>query len=124
MPLASTAKPIGVLKVAWVPTPSETGVVLPLPASVLTLHRQGGSALSPAVAHLLGTMQPMAGAGLPPGQKYPGAHSVALALTEPAAQPKPGGAAQAPLQVELVSPTAAPKNPAGHGEGTEEPGGQ
>ena len=59
--------------------------------------------------------QGSAGAGLPPGQKRPSAHCcVALAaLVEPAAQPKPGGAAQAPEQAALASPGAAPYVPAG-----------
>ncbi len=54
-------------------------------------------------------MQGMAGAGVPPGQKYPTAHCVALAGdTDPAAHPLPGAALQAPEQVALVRLTAAP----------------
>ena len=87
-PLASAATPAGRLNVACVPTPSEKGVAAPLPASVLTFHTHGGSALSPAAPQFPGVRQGMAGAGLPPGQKYPGEHSVALAgLTDPAAHP-------------------------------------
>ncbi len=60
--------------------------------------------------------QGSAGAGLPPGQKLPTGHgALALAaLVEPAAQPKPGGAAQAPEQAEVASPGEAPNKPAAH----------
>jgi hypothetical protein len=37
-----------------------------------------------------------------------------LALTDPAAQPYPGGALHAPLQAGVDSPSSAPKYPAGH----------
>ena len=89
-------------------------MLLPLPASVLTFHTQGGSAASPGAAQFTGVRQGVAGAGLPPGQKYPGAHSVALAgEVEPAAHPYPGGALQAPLQLALSSPAPTPYTPAG-----------
>ena len=92
------------------------GVKLPLPARVFTFHTQGGSALSPTLAQFAGVMQGMAGAGLPPGQKYPTAHSVAFAGdTDPAAHPLPGAALQAPEQAALVRFTAAPKYPAAQG---------
>ena len=69
--------------------------------------------------------QGSAGAGVPPGQVNPGAHSVALpALTDPAAHPKPGAALQAPLQEGVDSPSAAPKYPAGQRRGVAVPGGQ
>ncbi len=106
--------PAGPLNVASVPAPFAKGVALPLPASMLTFHTQGGSALNPAAPQFPGVMQGVAGAGLPPGQKYPGAHSVALAgLTDPAAHPYPGGALQAPLQAGLPSPAPTPYTPAG-----------
>ena len=90
--------------------------MLPFPASVVTFHTQGGSALCPAAAQFARVMQGTAGAGLPPGQKYPGAHSVALpALTDPAAHPYPGAALQGPLQDALPRPDVAPKTPAGQG---------
>ena len=70
---------------------------------------QGGSALSPATAQFAGTMQDVAGAGEPPGQKDPTAQRVALAKdTDPAAHPLPGGAVQAPLHAALVRFTTAP----------------
>ncbi len=70
---------------------------------------QGGSALSPATAQFAGTMQGVAGAGEPPGQKYPTKQSVALVGdTDPAAHPLPGRAVQAPLHAALVRFTAAP----------------
>ena len=81
----------------------------PLPARVVTLHTQGGSALSPTTAQFAGVMQGVAGAGVPPGQKNPTAHNVAFAGdTDPAAHPLPGAALQAPEQVALVRFTAAP----------------
>ena len=70
---------------------------------------QGGSALSPATTQFAGTMQDVAGAGKPPGQKYPTGQRVALAGdTEPAAHPLPGRAVQAPLHAALVRFTTAP----------------
>ena len=51
-------------------------------------------------------------AGLPPGQKNPGSHSVAL-VVEPAAQPAPGSALQTPEQADEVRPAALPNTPAG-----------
>ncbi len=66
--------------------------------------------------------QGSAGAGLPPGQKSPGWHCVALAgEVEPAAQPAPGAAVQAPLQAEVVRPAALPYTPAGQRLQTEAP---
>jgi hypothetical protein len=59
--------------------------------------------------------QGSAGAGLPPGQKNPFWHCVALAaLVLPAAQPAPGAALQLPLQAAEVRPAALPYTPAGH----------
>ena len=82
---------------------------LPLPARVATFHTQGGSALSPTLAQFAGVMQGMVGAELPPGQKYPTAHSVAFAGdTDPAAHPLPGAALQAPEQVASVRFPSAP----------------
>ena len=49
-----------------------------------------------------------AGAGVPPGQKNPAAQRAGLALVEPAGQPEPGAALQAPLQEEKVRPVADP----------------
>ncbi len=107
-PEASIATPAGLLKEAAAPWPSAKDA-LPLPARVDTFHIHGGSALSPAVAQFAGVIQGMAGAGVPPGQKYPTAHSVAFAgETDPAAHPLPGAALQAPVQVALVRFTAAP----------------
>ena len=115
MPLQSAATPRGVLKRADVPAPSRKAAV-PFPASVVTFHKHTGSALRPAAPQLAGVMQGVAGAGLPPGQKRPGAHCVALAaLTEPAAHPKPGGALHGPLQEALARPGAAPNTPGGQG---------
>lgn len=79
-----------------------------MPASELTFHKQGGSAGSPLAPQLPGTRQGSAGAGLPPGQKNPGAHCVGAALTDPAAHPKPGDALQAPLHVACVCPVLLP----------------
>ena len=59
----------------------------PLPASVVTFHMHGGSALSPVALQLPGVPHGTAGAGLPPGQKCPTGHSAAAALVAPAAQP-------------------------------------
>ena len=59
------------MKVAAAPTPLAKGLQLPLPARVVTFHTQGGSALIPTPAQFTGVMQGMAGAGVPPGQKYP-----------------------------------------------------
>ena len=107
-PEASAATPTGQLKVATVPWPLAKDA-LPLPARVVTFHTQGGSALSPTPAQLAGVMQGMAGAGVPPGQKYPTLHRVAFAGdTEPAAHPLPGAALQAPVQLPLDSPAEAP----------------
>ena len=56
------------------------------------------------------------GAGLPPGQKVPGWHCVALAaLVLPAAQPKPGAAVQAPEHAGEARPGALPYTPVGQG---------
>ena len=108
-PEASAATPEGLEKVAAAPWPLAKGVVLPFPARVVTFHTQGGSALSPTTAQLAGVMQGMAGAGVPPGQKYPTLHRVAFAEeTDPAAHPLPGAALQAPVQLPLVSPAEAP----------------
>ena len=83
---------------------------------------QDGSALNPATAQFEGVMQGVAGAGVPPGQKYPTAHWVALAGdTEPAGHPLPGRAVQVPLHAALVRFTTAPKYPGGHGEGLAAP---
>ena len=96
------------MKAAAVPWPSAKDA-LPLPARVVTFHTQGGSALSHTPAQFAGVRQGMAGAGVPPGQKYPTAHRVAFAgETDPAAHPLPGAALQAPEQVALVRFTAAP----------------
>ena len=85
------------------------GVLLPLPARVVTFHTQGGSALSPTPAQFAGVMQGMAGAGVPPGQKYPTAHCVAFAgETDPAAHPLPGTALQGLVQVEVEAPPLSP----------------
>ncbi len=101
------------MNLACVATPSADPAP-PFPASVLTFHKHAGSALSPLLPQFPGVMQGTAGAGLPPGQKYPGAHSVAFpALADPAAHPYPGGALHTPLQAALDSPSAAPKYPAG-----------
>ena len=84
-------------------------VVPPFPARVVTFHTQGGSALSPTPAQFEGVMQGMAGAGVPPGQKYPTLHRVAFAGdTDPAAHPLPGTALQGPLQVEVEAPPLSP----------------
>ena len=97
------------MKVAAVPRPSAKGVVLPFPARVVTFHTQGGSALSPTPAQFAGVKQGVAGAGVPPGQKYPTLHRVAFAGdTDPAAHPLPGAALQAPVQLPLDSPAEAP----------------
>jgi len=107
-PEASAATPAGLLKEATAPWPSAKDA-LPLPARVVTFHTQGGSALSPTVAQFAGVRQGMAGAGVPPGQKYPTAHRVAFAgETDPAAHPLPGTALQAPEQLPLESPAEAP----------------
>jgi hypothetical protein len=107
-PEASTATPVGLLKVAAVPWPLAK-VVPPFPARVVAFHTQGGSALSPTPAQFAGIRQGVAGAGVPPGQKYPTAHCVAFAGdTDPAAHPLPGAALQAPEQVPLESPAEAP----------------
>ena len=59
--------------------------------------------------------QAVTGAGLPPGQKLPAGHCVALvALVLPAAQPAPGAALQAPEHAAVARPGALPKVPAGH----------
>ena len=69
VPSASTdAMPAGSLKAAAVPSPFAK-LALPLPAKVLTLQTQGGSALSPGMPQLAGVIQGVAGAGEPPGQK-------------------------------------------------------
>jgi hypothetical protein len=108
IPETSTATPLGILKVAAAPWPLAKDA-LPLPARVVTLQKQPGSAPNPAVAQFAGVMQGITGAGDPPGQKYPTAHCVALAGdTDPAAHPLPGAALQAPEQVALVRFTAAP----------------
>ena len=97
------------MKVAAVPWPLAKGSLTSLPARVVTLKTHAGSALSPTTAQFAGVMQGMAGAGVPPGQKYPTAHCVAFAgETDPAAHPLPGAALQAPEQVALVRFTAAP----------------
>ncbi len=107
-PDASAATLVGVLNVAAVPWPLARDAT-PLPAKIVAFHTQKGSALSPVTAQLAGTMQGIAGAGVPPGQKFPAAHSVALAWdTEPAAHPVPGAPLQAPEQVGLERFTAAP----------------
>ena len=96
------------MKVAAVPRPLAK-VVLPFPARVITFQTQGGSALSPTPAQFAGVMQGMAGAGVPPGQKYPTAHCVTFAREmDPAAHPLPGAAVQAPVQLPLESPAEAP----------------
>ena len=97
------------MKEAAVPWPFKKGAALPLPARVVTFHTQGGSALSPTPAQFAGVWQGMAGAGVPPGQKYPTAHCVAFAgEMDPAAHPLPGAALQGPVQVPLESPAEAP----------------
>ena len=113
-PTASiTSTPAGRLKAAAVPWPFKNAR-LSLPASVEAFHTQGGSALSPAAAQFAALKQGTAGAGVPPGQKKPGAHSVALAAAEPAAHPKPGAA----VQGVGVEESGGQKNPAGHSAGT------
>ena len=107
-PAASAATLEGELNVAAVPRPLERGVLLPLPAKLVTFHTQKGSALSPVTAQFAGTMQGVEGAGVPPGQKFPAGHSVEAGDTEPAAQPVPGAPLQAPEQVGLERFTAAP----------------
>ncbi len=108
-PEASAATPFGYWKVAAVPWPLAKGVVLPFPARVVTFHTQGGSALSPTPAQLAGVMQGIAGAGVPPGQKYPTVHCVALVgETDPATHPLPGAALQRPVQVEVEAPPLSP----------------
>ncbi len=64
--------------------------------------------MSPAAPQFPGVPQGIAGAGLPPGQKKPGAHCAATADVDPAAHPKPGAALQGPLHVGTVLPAAAP----------------
>ena len=91
------------------------GQELPLPARVEAFHTHCGSALRPVVLHSEGTAQGVAGAGVPPGQKWPTGHTTGVALVEPARHPKPGAALQVPLQVALVRFTEAPKEPAGQG---------
>ena len=67
--------------------------------------------------------QGVAGAGVPPGQKVPAAHCVALlGEVEPAAQPAPGAAVQLPLQAALPWPGVAPYTPGGQGLHTVAPG--
>ncbi len=96
------------MKVAAAPWPLAKDA-LPLPERVVTFHRHGGSALSPAPAQFAGVRQGVAGAGVPPGQKYPTLHRVAFAgETDPAAHPLPGDALQAPVQLPLDSPAEAP----------------
>ena len=101
--------PAGLEKFASVPFPS-ANPLLPLPAKVLTFHTQGGSADKPTALQSEGVMQRMAGAGVPPGQKKPRAHGVVefVGDVDPAAQPKPGAALQAAVQVALVRPVEAP----------------
>ena len=83
--------------------------MLPFPAKVVTFHTHGGSALSPATTQFAGVRQGVAGAGVPPGQKYPTVHFVAFAGdTDPAAHPLPGAALQGPVQVPFESPAEAP----------------
>ena len=107
-PEASAATPAGEENDAEIPWPFAK-LDEPLPARVVTLHTQGGSALSPATAQFAGTMQGATAAGEPPGQKYPTVQSVAsVGDTEPAAHPLPGGAVQAPLHAALVRFTTAP----------------
>ena len=85
------------------------GVALPLPARFVTFHTQGGSALSPISAQFAGVMQGIAGAGVPPGQKYPALHREVFAgETDPAAHPLPGAELQAPVQLPLDSPAEVP----------------
>ena len=61
------AQPVGLLNAAATPMPLANAAT-PLPARVLTLQTQVGSALRPAVGQLEGVVQGMAGAGDPPGQ--------------------------------------------------------
>ena len=96
------------MKVAAAPWPLAK-VVLPFPARVDTFHTQGGSALSPTPAQFAGVRQGMAGAGVPPGQKYPTLHRVAFAGDmDPATHPLPGKALQAPVHLPLDSPAEVP----------------
>lgn len=55
-----------------------------------------------------GTIQGVAGAGIPPGQKNPTEHNTAEELVDPATQPYPGDALQAPLHVGKVRPVVDP----------------
>ncbi len=64
-------------------------------------------------------------AGVPPGQKLPMGHKLALAaLTLPAAQPKPGGAVQGVHVALVAAPVAALKVPVGHSVALREARGQ
>ncbi len=86
---------------------------------------QDGSSDKPVVSQFFGTVHAFINAGLPPGQKNPGAHSTTSAgLIDPAAHPRPGAAVHALLQAGVESPCAAPKYPAGQGKGAVEPSGQ
>ena len=96
------------MKVAAVPWPFAK-VVPPFPAKVVTFQKQGGSSLIPAAPQFAGVKQGMAGAGVPPGQKLPGAHCKALAgEVEPVGQPLPGRAVQGPVQVGVEAPALLP----------------
>ncbi len=89
----------------------EKGIWLPLPANVLTFQPQlhVGSAVKPEVVHNEGTVQGIAAAGVPPGQKYPGLHKVAFAKdVDPAIHPNPGAAVQGPEQLKEDKPGEAP----------------
>ena len=55
-PAMPTATPVGPSKAAAAPKPSAMDA-LPLPAKVVTLHTQGGSALSPTTAQFAGVIQ-------------------------------------------------------------------
>ena len=110
-PLKSLETPSGREKVAVVPTPLKKGVLLPLPANVLTFHPmlQLGSAVRPEEVHKEGTVQGIAAAGVPPVQKKPGLHRVAfIKEVDPAIHPYPGAPVQGPEQVKEVKPVEAP----------------
>ncbi len=82
--------------------PLTKGKVLSPPAIVVTFQTQGGSAARPLAAQLPGVAQGVAGAGLPPGQKWPSAHSAGVGATDPAGHPYPAAALHGPLHVALV----------------------
>ena len=106
----SVVIPTGLLKEAIVPWPLAKDA-LPLPARVVTLHTQGGSALSPTPAQFAGVMQDIA-LEPPPGQKYPAPHEAQVV-----AEVAPNWLLYVPAaQLEgrqAVAPAVAEKVPAG-----------